>query len=255
MEVMMSGAELVVAGCLIALGLAHSTLGESGILRPLFAATWTTNEPRWAVERILRFAWHITSVAWFALAAIVLGANLLVAVGVMSLVSAAIIFVMLRGHLAWPLFLLAGLAALRADGVLGDSILRAGAIATTAALGVAALVHVYWALGGTWMLDRALPPTDPGGFSPGPWLTLSVAGALAVFGALVGATAFDAWTPSLGWLVGIGVGVLTLRAIGDTRVAGFTKSVRDTDFAIADDRFFTPIIVFLALGASGAIVV
>ncbi len=251
----MSAAELVVSGCLLALGIAHSILGESAILRPLFAATWTTNEPRWAVERILRFAWHITSVAWFALAAIVLGVNPLVAVGVMSLVSAAIIFVMLRGHLAWPLFLLAGLAALRADGVLGDTVVRVGAVATVIALGAASLLHVYWAVGGRWLLDRALPPTESTGFSPGPGLTLLVAGALAVFGVLVAATAFDAWAPSLRWLVGIGVVVLSARAIGDTKVAGFTKSVRDTDFAIADDRFFTPIVVFLALGASGAIIV
>jgi len=46
-----------------------------------------------------------------------------------------------------------------------------------------------------------------------------------------------------------------LRAIGDTRVAGSTKTVRNTDFARADDRYFTPIVVFLALGASGALVV
>ena len=251
----MSAAEFVVAGCLIVLGVAHSALGESDILRPLFRAEWTTDMPRWALERVLRFAWHITSIAWFALAAIVVGADALITVGFMSVLSAAIIFIMLRGHLAWPLFLLAGLAAFRADGVLGDSSVRVGAVATSAVLFAVAVLHVYWAAGGRWMLDRALPPPDDSGFSPGPALTLLVAGALAVFGVLVAVTAFDLWIPSAQWLVGFGVMVLTLRAIGDTKMAGFTKSVRDTDFAIADDRFFTPIVVFLALGASGAIIV
>lgn len=249
--------ELVIAGCLFVLAAAHSALGESDILRPLFASDWTmAKTPRWATEKILRFAWHLTSFAWLALGLAILDVPLLPVVATMSLASAALIFVMLRGHLAWPLFLLAGVAALRADGFLEGTVLQGSALATAIALLAAAAVHVYWAFGGTWMLDRALPPTTPEmHFSPGPILTLAVAGALAVFATLVGMVAFDRGPEQLRWLVVAGVAVFTVRAIGDTKVAGFTKTVRDTAFASADDRWFTPLIVFLALGATGALLV
>lgn len=247
--------EIIIAGCLFVLAAAHSILGESDILRPLFAAEWKmTKTPRWATEKILRFAWHLTSLAWLALGLAILDVPLLPVLAVMSLASAALIFAMLRGHLAWPLFLLAGVAALRADGLLEGTVLQVVSLATAIALLSAAAIHVYWAFGGAWMLDRAVPPsTSETSFAPGPVLTLAVAGALAVFAALVGMVAFDAGPEQLRWLVIAGVAVFTLRAIGDTKVAGFTKSVRDTSFAIADDRWFTPLIVFLALGATGAL--
>lgn len=254
-EVELSSPEIVVVGCLVLLGVAHSALGESGILRPLFAVEWATSTPRWALERILRFAWHLTSITWIALAAIVAGAPILAAVGWMSLVSAGVIFVMLRGHLAWPIFLLGGLAALRGDGALGDAALRVGAVVTAVGLIAAALVHVYWAAGGRWMFDRVAPTSADSSFRPGTVLTLMVAAALGGFAALVVAVTFAFGSPSLRWLVAAGVAVFALRAVGDTRLVGFTKQVRDTDFAVADDRYFTPIVVFLALGAFGAVVV
>ena len=249
----MSAAQIIIAGCLVVLGLAHSALGESDILRPLFAQEWRTPTPRWALERILRFAWHLTSIAWFALAAIVLGASILPVVGVMCITSAGIIFVMLRGHLAWPLFLLAGVTAFFEEGLIGERTLTGASIASAIGLTAAAGVHVYWAAGGRWMHDRALPPIENSDFKPGPVLTLAVALALGTFASLVIAAAFDAGPKAVSWLVAAGVAVLTIRAIGDTKVAGFTKSIRNTPFAIADDRYFTPLIVFLALGASSSL--
>lgn len=240
---------------LLLLALAHSALGEASILRPLFAQEWKVDAPRWAIERILRFAWHLTSVAWVALAALLLDAELLPVVAVFSLVSAAIIFVMLRGHLAWPLFLIAGLGALQADQQLTDDVLLAGAITAAVILGLAALVHVYWALGGNWMLDAASPPRPSGGPSlrPGPLLTLAVAGALFVFAGLVIAAVTDAGPSLVRTLVWIGVAVFAIRAIGDTKTAGFSKSDHTSEFAQADDRWFTPIIVFIALGATASV--
>lgn len=251
----MSTPELIIAGCLLVLAAAHSALGETDILRPLFAADWTMEKtPRWATEKILRFAWHLTSVSWVAIALAVLDVPLLPTVAVMCLVSAAMIFVMLRGHLAWPLFLIAGVSALYSDGRLDGAALQVAALLTAGALLAVAAVHVYWAGGGTWMLDRALPPTaTESSFRPGPILTLAVAVALTVFAALVGLVAFNSGPEQLRWLVIAGIVVFSIRAIGDTKVAGFTKTVRDTSFAIADDRWFTPLIVFLALGATAAL--
>lgn len=245
----------IVVGCLVVVALVHSVLGEARILRPLFASAWSISMSRRAAERILRFAWHLTSIAWLALAAIVAGGEPLPLVAMMALWSAGVIFVMLRAHLAWPLFLLAGLAALRADGSLDEPWLRAGAIATAGVLLGAAGLHVYWAFGGRWLLDRAAPATGPSGrrFEPGPALTLLVAAALASLAVLVVAVAERRGPDLLRWLAGLGAGVLVLRAIGDTKVVGFSKTVRDTPFARADDRWFTPLVVFLALGATGAL--
>lgn len=251
------GPELIAVACLVVLAVAHSVLGEAEILRPLFGARWSIDVPRWATERILRFAWHLTSIAWLALAAIVGGGDPLPLVAIMSLWSASVIFVMLRGHLAWPLFLLAGLAALRADGVLDSPWMRSGAIATAVALVAVAGVHLYWALGGRWMFDRALPDAggEEGRLRPGPGVTLLVAIALGGFAGSILAVAEGRGPGLLRWLVGAGVAALVVRAIGDTKVAGFTKNVRGTEFADADDRWFTPLVVFLALGASGSLMV
>lgn len=251
----MSIAEILIASSFVLLAVAHSALGETGLLKPLFAAQWELEEtPRWAAIKIFRFAWHLTSITWLAIAAVVLGVDLMTTIAIMSLVSAALIFVMLRGHLAWPIFLIGGLAALYQGEVLTAPALEAAAIATMVVLLAASALHVYWASGGTWMLDRAVPDLGEGSdFAPGHLMTLAVAGALAAFAGLVGATAFADPPAPVRWLTIAGVVVLALRAVGDTKVAGFTKSVRDTAFAKADDRYFTPLIVFLALGATAAL--
>ncbi len=249
----MSTPEVIIAVCLVLLGIAHSALGERELLQPLFATEWKIDTPRWAVEKIFRFAWHLTSIAWFTLAGIVLGLAYLPVVGIMCIASAAIIFVMLRGHLAWPLFLLAGLAAFYAEGWITNGLLQTSAGVTIIALVAAAALHLYWALGGTWMLDRALPEVESD-FSPGPWLTSAVAGALLAFAGLVAFAGFGDPPTAIRWLVMAGVAVLTIRAVGDNKVAGFTKQDHDSPFGRADDRYFTPLIVFLALGATGALI-
>ena len=249
----MTTAQLLTAGCFALLGVVHSGLGEVGIVRPLLAAEWTIEKPRWATEKILRFAWHLTSVVWFAIAALVLGAGLFPTIGLASLISAALVFWMLRGHLAWPLFLIAGLAAFHEADMLNDRLLQVGAGWTVAALAAAAALHVYWAAGGTWMLDRALPEVEGSSFSPGPVLTLLVAAALAVFAALVGLVAFVDVPQVFRWLTIAGTAVLAIRAIGDGKVAGFTKADHETTFGRADDQYFTPLITFLALGATAAL--
>lgn len=258
--------QIVVAACLGFLGLAHSALGESGIIKPLFAADWTIETPRWATERILRFAWHLTSITWFAIAAAVVGADLMLTTGLMSLASAAIIFVMLRGHLAWPVFLLAGLAALHRAlnswpndaGVLTDTVLAITTGVTVLVLIAAGGLHVYWALGGDWKLDLVMPTSgDPEtvrpDFRPGALITLLVALLLFTFAGLVTMAATGTGPRAVRWLTIAGVAVLTVRAIGDNRVVGFTKKVRNTTFARFDDAVFTPLIVFLAFGAAGAL--
>jgi len=114
----------LVAACLcVALGLAHSFLGERYILTRLFRRT---DLPRLFggtefTMRTLRFAWHLTSVAWWGSAALffylaqgpISSATVASILAAVFLVSASITFFASHGrHLAWPVFLLVGLIAL-----------------------------------------------------------------------------------------------------------------------------------------------
>lgn len=111
------------AALVVALGLAHSWLGERYILQRLFRRA---DLPRLFgsdefTRRTLRFAWHVTSVAWLGLAAVLvllrrppLSASALgLAVGLAFLVQGVIALAGSRGrHLSWPVFLAVGLLAI-----------------------------------------------------------------------------------------------------------------------------------------------
>ncbi len=113
---------LVAALLTFTIGLAHSFLGEKTILVRLFRKN---SLPKlygsdWLTKRTLRFAWHITTIAWFGLAALMLVSYfdvnnletamlLIIAVvfGVSGLVSA--IFSKFK-HFSWVIFwLISGL--------------------------------------------------------------------------------------------------------------------------------------------------
>ena len=109
---------LIAAALTILIGLAHSYLGERYILIRLFRRT---DLPRlfgsdWFTKRTLRFAWHITSIAWWGFAAILIAfaqENLqdprqitLQAIAATFGVSAILTLAASRGrHLAWIVFL------------------------------------------------------------------------------------------------------------------------------------------------------
>src|SRR3954468_647476 len=104
-------------------GAAHSFLGERFILirllrRPdlpkLFGGTEFT-------ARTLRFAWHLTTVAWWGAAVLfflmsqrpLTASSVAMVLSGVFLVSALLTLVVSRGrHLAWPVFLIIGLIAL-----------------------------------------------------------------------------------------------------------------------------------------------
>jgi hypothetical protein len=113
----------VAAGLCFALGLAHSVLGERYILTRLFRRT---DLPKLFggtefTARTLRFAWHLTTIAWWGAAAIFcymardrLSSNSVAGVlaGVF-LASAVVTLFASRGrHFAWPVFLAIGVIAL-----------------------------------------------------------------------------------------------------------------------------------------------
>lgn len=98
---------------LIFIGLVHSYLGEKYILIRLFKRD---NLPKllgsdWLTKRVLRFAWHLTSIAWCGFAVILYWltatdgnpqAEILLTIAVVFLVSAMVSFVFSHGkHLSW----------------------------------------------------------------------------------------------------------------------------------------------------------
>lgn len=114
---------LTVAAMLIVLiGFAHSLLGERYILIRLFRRPlpelFGSDD---FTKKTIRFAWHITSVAWLGFAAILLQIDhgnlsrvgVLGAIGMTFSISAAIALVASRGrHLSWVVFGVIGAACL-----------------------------------------------------------------------------------------------------------------------------------------------
>ena len=114
---------LLAAVLALALGIAHSFLGEKYILirlfrrddlPKLFGGTEFT-------VRTLRFAWHLTSIAWCAAAALLIllargpvsSATVSGVLAAMFLASGGVTLIASRGrHLAWPVFLIIGFIAL-----------------------------------------------------------------------------------------------------------------------------------------------
>lgn len=121
----MSDSTLLIVAALLTfgVGIAHSVLGEKLLLIRLFRRPdlpTLAGSTSFAM-RTLRFAWHITTVAWWGFGAMLLlasrdaltQANALRALAVTMLVTAAMILIASRGkHLAWPVFAAIAAAAL-----------------------------------------------------------------------------------------------------------------------------------------------
>jgi protein-tyrosine-phosphatase len=116
---------LLAAALVFAVGLAHSFLGEKYILMRLFRRQdlpKLLGDTTFTV-RTLRFAWHLTTVAWWGFGAMLLlaarqqldPAGTLQVLAVTMLVTSITVLVASRGrHLAWPVFGAIGIIALYA---------------------------------------------------------------------------------------------------------------------------------------------
>lgn len=112
---------LSAAALILAIGLAHSILGERYILMrlfrqelpPLFGSDWFT-------RRTLRFAWHVTTLAWWGMGLILVGLAIpvqdprrwvLLCIAATFLIHGLIAATASKGrHLSWLVFLAIGLA-------------------------------------------------------------------------------------------------------------------------------------------------
>jgi len=110
---------------LAAVGIAHSYLGERYVLMRLARRE---DLPKLSgsskvMIRTLRFAWHVTTVAWWGLAAILVllahppatSSAIGLVIGCTFLAHFAIVIVASRGkHLSWPVFLAIGILVIYA---------------------------------------------------------------------------------------------------------------------------------------------
>ena len=117
-----------------------------------------------------------------------------------------------------------------------------------------ALIHIYWALGGQWGARAAIPELQGRvAFVPGKLATLLVALAFLAMsaGILLPYVLSDCFYNSLRSWVLVFISVVFLaRAIGEFRLVGFFKRVRDTRFAKLDTLFYSPLCLGISLLAA-----
>jgi hypothetical protein len=116
-----------------------------------------------------------------------------------------------------------------------------------------ALLHIYWAFGGTQGLNAALPEMEGNKklFKPGKFLTLFVAAGLLLFAiiSLSAAVVLSSLIQHNYILYGnviIGC-IFLLRVIGDFKYAGIFKKVKHTAFAKNDTQYYSPLCIFIAV--------
>ena len=114
---MTNAALLAAAALTVFIGIVHSWLGEVKLIGPLLAPATRTGilERSGFARDVLRFAWHVTTVAWWGMAAVFAGFALLPAVSPVTVtlvclsatlfLTGVMILVAGRGrHWGWPVF-------------------------------------------------------------------------------------------------------------------------------------------------------
>ncbi|MBP6387191.1 MAG: DUF3995 domain-containing protein [Pseudarcicella sp.] len=119
-------------------------------------------------------------------------------------------------------------------------------------------IHFYWAMGGI-KLASAVLPTNPNGtfsFKPNKLATFTVALIFALFAVIMlsNMVDFSGVLPSILLKYGtVSVSIIfLLRALGDFKYMGFSKTVKNTNFADNDSKYYSPLC--LMIGAIGLMV-
>ncbi|PLY05045.1 MAG: DUF3995 domain-containing protein [Arcobacter sp.] len=127
------------------------------------------------------------------------------------------------------------------------------AISTIFTLIIMGLFHFYWAFGGKIGLDKALPTKDGKLLlKPSKSLTILVGIVLNSFAYIAYALQFYDFTvnENRNFYLYSGIFLSTifiLRAIGEFNAVGFFKKIKDTEFAIYDTRYFSPLCLILGV--------
>lgn len=116
-----------------------------------------------------------------------------------------------------------------------------------------AAIHFYWAFGGKWGAYAVLPQinTEKRLFTPSPLATVAVAIPFflisLIFAQAAGWFDFEIVGQYLSILLLVLVVVFAIRAMGDFKYVGFFKKIKNTEFAITDTKYFTPLCAFVAI--------
>ncbi len=114
-------------------------------------------------------------------------------------------------------------------------------------------IHLYWAVGGKWGIDRALPTTVSGTriLEPGFWGTIFICIGLGIFAwyyLQISGALWIAWPKWLmiftGWFI---PGIFLLRVLGDFKFIGIFKKVKATPFARMDTIFYIPLCLLITI--------
>jgi len=112
-----------------------------------------------------------------------------------------------------------------------------------------ALVHFYWALGGKFGLDKALPSDIKGNrlLNPSKFMTLIVGFVLLGF-SYVAYRLYKGDESSTVVYAGYGLSMLFfLRAVGDFNLVGLFKKVKNTEFSKYDAWVYIPLCLFVSI--------
>jgi L-asparagine transporter-like permease len=117
------------------------------------------------------------------------------------------------------------------------------------------VMHAYWAFGGRRGTGLVIPTVNGRRtLNPSSHVAMLIAVALAVAAALALGSAGILHSTVPAWLIRSGlVGlslVFGLRAVGDFRLIGFTKRIKDTGFACLDTTLFSPLCVGLSVACA-----
>jgi len=112
-----------------------------------------------------------------------------------------------------------------------------------------ALIHFYWAVGGKFRLDYALPTDEKGNrlLNPSTFMTYVVSFTLLSF-AYVAYRLYIGDESTVIVYVGYGLSLLFfLRTVGDFNLVGLFKKVKNTEFAKYDTWVYVPLCLFISI--------
>ncbi len=116
-----------------------------------------------------------------------------------------------------------------------------------------AAIHFYWAFGGKWGANAVLPQINSQKrvFTPSPIATVAVAIPFLlislIFAQAAGWIELEIVGRYLSNLLLVLVAVFAIRALGDFKYVGFFKKIKNTEFALNDTKYFTPLCAFVAI--------
>ena len=112
-----------------------------------------------------------------------------------------------------------------------------------------ALIHFYWALGGVFGLDYALPTDENGNrlLNPSTFM-IYVVGFILLGFAYVAYRLYIGDVSVIIIYAGYGLSLLFfLRTVGDFNIVGMFKKVKNTEFAKYDTWVYIPLFLFISI--------